>query len=222
MKSPRLKFRRGLTMIELLIGLVITGLVMAALASITFAVAQGWTASDGTQNLQIQSQQVYTRVRYNLASALYIGLVNAGSLNGSATTPGCVVYWANDSVNADGKPEIGEMALIQHDAVNQVVTLYYCMPYASMTGTQQTSAAGSISYATMTTSTWPATFEALSFVKKTVLGRNVKGATFASYWNTSTTQRPLVEFCLVLNRPPQFSTTLYGVALLRSPMTQPL
>src|ERR1700722_8939947 len=106
-----------MTLVELMVGLSITAIVMGALAGLTYGVACGWKATDGTQALQLQSSQVYDRVRDYLSSAKYRAQGAPGSLDGSAATPGSVCYWAahNWGGLSDGAPQAGEMAMIAHD-----------------------------------------------------------------------------------------------------------
>jgi hypothetical protein len=68
---------------------------------------------------------------------------------------------------------------------------------------------------------WVTTFKGLNYVTGAKLGTSVKGATFVADWFSSTTQRPMIEVTLVLNRPPQNSVTQYAGILLRAPATQP-
>jgi Tfp pilus assembly protein PilV len=213
----------GFTLAETLIGLAVTAIVLTALATFTLAIAQNWTVDDGTQQLQAQSDQIYQRVRFNLASAKYIAQVQTGSLDGSAATPGSVYYWAVDDWRgvSDEAPQVGEMALIQHDPTTGTLWLYQPIAYAKMTGAQQTAASTTLTYANLTDPTWPATFKALNYVTATALGTSVTGAVFALNWMNSTTQRPVVECTLVLNRGTQSQSTQYGSTTLRAPYTQP-
>jgi hypothetical protein len=215
--------RSAFTVLEMILAISISSVVLAAMATMTLSVSRGWTALDGTQSLQIQSALSYNRIRYHLSSAQYIGGVVPGSMTPTPTTAGSVFYWAYDGLNgvSDGKPEVGEMALIQHDTTTNTIWLYQPIAYSSMTTTQQTSANVVISYASMIDPTWPATFKALSYVTKTALARNVQGAIFNAMWLTSTAQRPAVEFTLLINRAPQPAATQYDIAVLRAPNTQP-
>jgi hypothetical protein len=209
----------------MMIAMAISATVMSALAAVMLSVSQGWQAGDGTQSLEVQSAQVNARVRHYLSSAKYIGAVSAGSLNGSATTPGYVFFWAYDGWlgQQDGGPEIGEMELIVHDPTSQTLWLYQTIPYATMTTSQQTAAGQGLNWSNIDSASWVATFEGLlnNYVMRTPIGHNVTGATFAVDWPTSTTQRPVVEYTLVFNRSPQGTATQYDTAMLRAPTTQP-
>lgn len=203
----------------------ISAIVLSALAVVMLSVSAGWQASDGTQSLEVQSAQVNARVRYYLSSAKYIGAVSAGSLNGSASTPGYVFFWSYDGWKGqqDAGPEIGEMMLIAHDPSTQTLWLYEPIPYASMSNAYQTAASQGLTWANIDSSSWVNTFESLttSYVQKIAIGHNVAGATFAVDWPTSTTQRPVVEYNLVFDRSPQGSATQYDTVMLRAPTTQP-
>jgi hypothetical protein len=206
----------------LLIGLSISAIVLTALAAASYAVAQTWESDDGTQQLPIQATQVVARVRHYLSAAKYAGLVQPGSLTGSATG-GYVFYWANDNWGgtSDSVPQIGEMALIQHDPTTGYLWLYQPIPVAQMTPAQITAAGTVITWAEMNDPSWVTTFKGLNYVTAAKLGTSVKGATFVADWFSSTTQRPMIEVTLVLNRPPQNSVTQYAGILLRAPATQP-
>jgi prepilin-type N-terminal cleavage/methylation domain-containing protein len=219
--------RSAFTLIELLIGMVITSIVLLALSGVTLSVAQGWSASDGTQALQIQSAQIYARLRHYLSSAKYITQVTPGSLNGSAAG-GCVCFWAYDggSYPADGLPQAGEMAMIQHDPTTQTLWLYQPIAYSSMNTSQQGAANTTMTWATISALSWPVTWAGYvtqppKYVVATAIGHNVKGALFAVSGMSSTTQRPVVEITLVLNRSPQPASTQYETIVLRAPGPQP-
>lgn len=219
----RRRFALGFTVVEMLIGMVITSLVLAALAGISLSVTQSWAESDGTQTLGLQSQQVYARVRHYLSSAKYIGLVNAGSLTGTASPPASIFFWASDNWLgiSDGAPEIGEMMEIVHDPTTDTLWLYQPIPAASMNAAQLAAAGTVLTNAEINSQTWATNFESLSYVTQTALGTSVTGCTFDAQYLTSTTQRPVVEVSLVLNRAPQTASTQYGSVLLRAPTTQP-
>jgi prepilin-type N-terminal cleavage/methylation domain-containing protein len=215
--------RRGFTLIELLIGLAVTAMVLSALAAFTLSAAQGWTANDGTQGVQGQSGQVYDRVRFQLASAKYIAQVQAGSLTNPAARPGSVFYWASDNWNgiSDEAPEVGEMALIQHDPTTGTLWLYQPIAASAMTPAQLSAAGTTLTYAEITDPGWVTEFEGLNYVTRTALGLDVTGATFAVENMNSTTQRPVVEITLVVDRSPQAPATQYDTVTLQAPSTQP-
>src|SRR5580704_10727781 len=154
MKTSTRTIRRGFTLVELMLGLAITALVMAALAAFVGAVGQGWEGSDGTQDAALEARQAYVRVQNQLSSALYVGQVMAGSLDGSAATPGGVFYWAQDT-NGDAGPQTGEMALIQHDPTTQTLWLYEFSPAGG---------GSSLTYANITNPATPVAFKALAAV----------------------------------------------------------
>ena len=141
------------------------------------------------------------------------------------------MFWVADNWggSADGKAEVGEIEVIQHDPVTHTLWLYQTIPVALM-NIGQKAAAGSVwpyttaftvpSYITTFTAPTPTGLYG-NYVSRTALGRNVIGATFAVNWMTSTTQRPVVECTLVLSRPPQLTTTQYEAITLRAPAAQP-
>src|SRR5271167_1048296 len=67
-----IRSRRGMTFIELMIGMAITAIVAGAIAAGTMAVSTQWNANSGTQSLQFSASQVYARVHHYVSSALYV------------------------------------------------------------------------------------------------------------------------------------------------------
>jgi hypothetical protein len=204
----------------MLIGMAITSVVLLALAGAALAVGDSWIAADGTEQLGIQCAQIFNRLDYYLSPAKYIAQVQPGSLNGTAAG-GSVFYWAVDDYNgvADEAPQLDEMAYIVHDPVAQILWLWQPIPLAQMNTTQLADAATTLTYAEFTNPAWITTFKSIS--SATPLGHNVSGATFAVDDLTSTSQRPMVEITLALNRAPQPTNTQYDAVMLRAPDTQP-
>jgi hypothetical protein len=208
------------TFIEMLIGMAITAVVLLALAGATLSVADTWVAADGSEQLDIQCAQIFNRLEHYLSPAKYIAQVQPGSLTGTGAG-GSLFYWAVDNYNgvADEAPQLDEMAYIVHDPVAQTLWLWQPIPLAQMNTTQLADAATTLTNAEFTNASWVTTFKSIS--SATPLGHNVTGATFAVDDLTSTTQRPMVEITLALNRAPQPTATQYNAIMLRAPDTQP-
>ena len=74
---------RGFTFIELMIGLIITAMIMAAMAAVLTGVAEGWQAGNVSRSTQMQANQIYTRVQKILSGAKYVILpTNGGTGSG--------------------------------------------------------------------------------------------------------------------------------------------
>src|SRR5262245_42961476 len=89
--------RRGFTMVELCMGLVVLGIVMSALAAFSYAMSETWQASDTAQSLYVTGNQSVARLQNIIRSSKKIGLVRTGSLDGSSTSKACVVLWRSDA-----------------------------------------------------------------------------------------------------------------------------
>jgi len=53
--------RRGFTLVELIIGMVVTAMVMLALSVVTFAVANGWQSAEAADNATHRLHQFLNR-----------------------------------------------------------------------------------------------------------------------------------------------------------------
>jgi Tfp pilus assembly protein PilV len=223
MIERRRKFRRaGLTFPELIIGMVITAIVLTALAAVTLAVTEQWTNNDGTETLQLQASQIATRVQHYVSSALYIVQVTPGSLS-SPTTPAGVLLWSfqGSPYNANTEALAGELSYIYSDGAG-TLWLYQPMAYSLMTNSEQTASAVALPFATISAAGWAtSTFIKYNYVQGTVIGRNLQGVYFNADWVNSTTQRPLLEFTIALSRGTQSLTNQYDVAVLRAAAPQP-
>lgn len=213
-----------------MIGLTITAIIMAALATMMTAVASGWTDQNLTQSTQLQANQVYARIQKTLASAKYF-VPSSGT-----STASYIIFWRLDGypngATSDGIPEWGEIGMIIQDPTTSSLLLYQTtLPCANVLAATQ------LTWTQMQALT-PATIEGWPFIQKTVLGGpgsstsnsgfRVTAATFYanSNWlsNQGTTsqaaQLPVVEVTLTCARNGQ-SMTLYNTSTLRSPTTQP-
>jgi type II secretory pathway component PulJ len=219
--------RTGFTLAELMIGMLVTALVLAALAAFTSAVAEGWNQSDGTQDAALEAHQAYQRLNHYLSSALYIAQPQAGS---SSTS---VFFWANDNWNSDGInagdecPELGEMNLIQFDSTTNTIWLYQPIAPTAMNSSALTAASTPQTYSEITATSAPAAFLADEFYTQIPLAHDVTSASLDCIGINSTTQRPIVEVTMTLSKTDaatgQTTSTFtqYGSITLRAPTTQP-
>jgi len=211
--------RRGFTLAELMIGMLVTVLVLSAMAAFVSAVAEGWNQSDGTQDLALEAHQAYQRVDHYLSSALYVAQPASGASSS-------VFFWANDKWNYNGVnagdecPELGEMELIQYDSTTNTLWLYEPIAASAMSSNQLSAASAAQTYSEITGSSEEATFLADQFYTQIPLAHDVTSATFDSVGNSSAGQRPLVELTLVFSKNGQ-TLTQYGTVTLRAPSTQP-
>jgi type II secretory pathway pseudopilin PulG len=201
-------------LIELLVGMVVVSLVMLALASVLFTVAQGWGDQDISQSTQLQANQIYAKIQSYLSSAKCVTLSSAGPSGGG------IIFWRADD-DQDGQIQEGELALIIHDPITHSLYLYSsALPYTGQAATVCTLSQFSA-----------AEIEAFPFIQKQTLGGpgdqpddgtrlDVTG--FQLYLQPAPTdgsQLPVVEFTLTLAKNGQI-LTLYNSSTLR-PSTQP-
>lgn len=213
---------RGFTLVELTMGLVITTMVMGALAAFSYAMSTAWRASDSAQSLFVTGNQAVARIQSIVRSSKKIGLVRTGSLSDPNARAACAMLWRKDS-NADNKIQFSEIALLSYENNN---LYYYDVQFpATMTQAQRDAvdtAVGVVS-ADLNDSTAPEDFKSLSYVVgnpvigKKIIGADdlkVTGAQFATISNS--TMRPCLEFALQLSKGSAKSTYLYGIAAVRS------
>ncbi|MGA3065312.1 MAG: prepilin-type N-terminal cleavage/methylation domain-containing protein [Tepidisphaeraceae bacterium] len=213
--------RGGFTFIELMIGLVITAMVLAAMAAVMTSVAEGWQAGSISQSTQMQANQIYARVQKILSGAKYVILPTDGGSGSS------ILFWANDDLIADSTVEAGELGLIQLDSATNTLYLYEAAP--NLTGSQLAAAQTPLNWSTLQTLT-PSQFISWSYIQPTPLGGpgtsgnpnalQVTGANFFVTGLGSTTQLPIIEFSLSFDKNGQ-SATLYNSTTMRGPTTQP-
>jgi type II secretory pathway pseudopilin PulG len=208
------RHKRGFLLAELLVGLVIVAIVMLALASVLFAVAQGWEDQDVSQSTQLQANQIYARVQSYLSAAKCVTLSNPGP------TGGGIIFWRADD-DQDGQIEEGELAVIVQDPITHSLYLYRATaPYLGQAATTCTIS----QFTAAEIESWP-------FMQQETLGGpgnqpddgtrlDVDG--FQLYLQAAPTngsQLPIVEFTLTLSKNGQ-SLTVYNSSTLR-PSTQP-
>jgi type II secretory pathway pseudopilin PulG len=115
--------RRGLTMVELIIGTVILGMIGLAVASFTVATSTGWRNSEETYRVANLGTRSSQQVQDRLSKALAIVRPAPAT---QPTSSSYVFFWSNDAYGtaSDGKAQFGEMALLEYDAAAQAVYLY--------------------------------------------------------------------------------------------------
>jgi Tfp pilus assembly protein FimT len=202
----RARCRSGFTFAELMMGIVVTSLVTLALAAFSYATAQSWRRSENGQSLYMAANQTAARMTQIMTAARQVGLVRAGSIDGTATGA-AVMLWKADT-NSDGKISFSEVAMIQHDPSTHEIKYYEANPPTAADDYL-------MSTSFISGSTAPESFRALTYVTGKKLSRNVLGAVFTVASSGSHTQRPIFEFGLKFTRDVQ-SSTLYGSAAMRS------
>jgi hypothetical protein len=216
----------GFTMAELMLGMIITSMVMSAVAAVMISVTEGWDQGKYVQAVSVSLLQLQVRLGRIFQGAAYVAQSQSGSLSGTGS-PAQIFFWMNDTWGGspDGIPQWGEMGLIVYDAPTQSLYLYSAIPTSQMTAGQLTAAGAEVSWSQASGASAIAAFEGNSWVKKTTLagpGPNavtgdttvVTGAHIAVDWLSSASQKPTVEFQVAESRGGE-SATMYGSFVLR-------
>lgn len=217
--------RRGMTIIELSMGLLVTGMVMASLAAVWSAVGQTWSNTSSSQQVSLSGNQAALRFEDLLRQSKYICQYTTGSMDGSASKAASVLLWKSDTwsvapaTSADGKPQLGELLLIEHNLSDQKLYVYEPLASSAMDASQKIRAAGVATWSDLSASATPSAFKSYDFVKRKTLAESVSGATL--YVPAQTTgARQAMEFSLKISRGGT-STVIYGTGALRGATTKP-
>jgi type II secretory pathway pseudopilin PulG len=114
-----LSARRGFTLIELILGAAVMTMVLAALAALTLAVADGWRDAETPQGTRVSMSRGANRFLEMIRSARYLGWAGQKS-DGSGSV---VLVWERDEQNA-GTMQLSEIVLLEFAVGPKTVTLY--------------------------------------------------------------------------------------------------
>ena len=209
---------RGFTVMELCFGMVITALVMAAVATFLMAVSQSWRHSDQVETSTMRAWQATVRLGRAVQDARLIGAYSAGDIDAATPTPAAVLLWAKDT-NGDGKIQGAECAMIEHDDVQQTLRLYHA---------GQGDAAVVIPWSTFTSAAILSNFKVGRAY--TPVARGVERVRFAAFGTTGTAHSPMLEYTMKIvargsnagQRDDHGSRVVeYGTCAIRAPAKQP-
>lgn len=214
-------------MVELIMGLVITTLVVGALAAVSLAVSSGWkqmfppvnTSSSApapvaAQSPSVSAIQAMLRMQNVLRQARLVAFVRGGSITGSATPGAAVVLWKGDD-NADGLIQFSEVTLIEHNVPDKALNLYTVQFPREWSEADKAAHDFTVAYSLLSSASAPQDFKALQYVQARPLARDVTGATI-SVQDAGGGPRPCVQFSLKLMRGVT-SIVQEGSATLRAP-----
>lgn len=105
-------YRNGLTLIELLVAMIVTGIVMAAVATLAYALSSADDATDDTSRKQAQVRFATLRISE---------LIRHSKLICCATADDLAIWQADD--NDDGQINIGELVYIESGAAQDHLQL---------------------------------------------------------------------------------------------------
>lgn len=131
---------RGLTYVELTIGMAITAVLMLALSTFAVAISAGWKHSDDEFKARSANTRSVSQIHDALRNMLCIVQANVGDADGGAAYLFC---WQNDTNGgaADNRAQFGEMALVEFDPATKTVWLYEAKDTSAMTTAEKNSAA---------------------------------------------------------------------------------
>jgi hypothetical protein len=211
--------RRAFTLIELCLGLVVTSLVMGAMAAFSLAMSTAWKSAESSQSISLLANQTIVRVQNEIRQCKLIGAMRSGTSGGSGDVV-AVLLWKADT-SGDGLIQGNEVSLLEYHATSHTLRLYYA---------GQPDASGTWSYDhTFTDENTLESFKTnRSYV---VLARNVYGAAFQTSGTSGTSKNPSLHFGLKLMVDDTRSsgaadgtrklTVQYGTATLRAPLSAP-
>ncbi|HQY88172.1 MAG TPA: prepilin-type N-terminal cleavage/methylation domain-containing protein [Tepidisphaeraceae bacterium] len=115
---------RGLTLIELVMGISIMAIVLTALGAFTAAAGKGWQNSTQTQGENAVMQRVAKQFERVAGEVLYV--VQTQNTDSARKTNGYLFCWNDDSITgaANGVAEIGEMMLVEYVPSKNTIWLY--------------------------------------------------------------------------------------------------
>ncbi|HMB95130.1 MAG TPA: hypothetical protein VKK61_03745, partial [Tepidisphaeraceae bacterium] len=195
------------------LGLVITALVMSALATFSLAMCSAWVGSGQVQALTLRGNQIAMRIQNEIRNARLLGACRAGSSDGSAAGA-AILIWKNDT-NGDGLIQGSEVEMIYHDTANHQLVLYSGTSSDVATWSYSTVFTNAATIGTFQTGRTPTQF-----------ATNVYGAMFQTSAATSTTLNPSLQFAIkILSNDSSPGTPQvfveYGAATVRAPIAQP-
>jgi Tfp pilus assembly protein FimT len=202
---PRRVHHRGFTFVELMMGIVVTAIMMAALAVFAFGVGDNWEDTDQAQSAFLAASAGVDRLNLLVRSAQLIETSpTTGSLNNSTGPASCMIWTDNNP--ADGLIQYSEMTLLKYDQTNQRLVKITIPSTASNAATQAASLLSDASFA------------ALPNTIITPVVNDVSACQIFSVNPTSTTLHPSLEFVLQMKTSNGSSAELvYSTVTLRGP-----
>ena len=100
------RHRRGLTLIELMVAVVVTGIVMSAVATLAFAMSSANKATDDTSERQAQVRFATMKMSELIRHSKLVCYVNANEL---------AIWRADDTPGGEGQINAGELAYVETD-----------------------------------------------------------------------------------------------------------
>jgi hypothetical protein len=218
-----------MTLIELVLGMLVTSLIAAGAASISMAVSRGWRATESSSRTDLVKIRAMAQLQKLFSEAKLTGVWRAGSLVPN-NTPAYVMVWRADD-DMDGKIQLAELALVEHDSTNQRILLYQASFPTSFTAAQKTAANVTMADDCIYDANAATDFKANTYASAGVIAGKVNIADPVATATPVTgmvlrpldsiyTNRPCVEYTVAFGASSGASVE-YGSAALRSPALIP-
>ena len=221
------QLRRGLTFVELVIGMAITAMVAVAVSAVMTSTSRGWEHSREIEQQTSQTSMTMVRINKVLRNAKQIGAVRVGGISGGVGQPATVLFWKAD-LNRDGKIQFSELAMLEHDpdgdAGEQIPAksvVYWEVKYpAAWTTAQKQANDFEISQDTLRSDSEISPFRTgfPTLVRPSVLATGVAAVELHRI-DSPTTLRPALEYMLKFDNGGE--VTKYGRTTLRAPAIPP-
>ncbi|MFT3785245.1 MAG: prepilin-type N-terminal cleavage/methylation domain-containing protein [Tepidisphaeraceae bacterium] len=218
---------RGLTLMELMVGLVITSVAMLALSTFVSAVSNGWTHANSTATTAVTVDRTSSQVDSVLRNSLAIV---QKKLPTSSSKSSYLFVWRYDGAGGiqDGVAAVGEMNLLEFDPTTYTIWLY--APYAeSAMSASQLIDAYTTNWGDLSSPTVAEAFKTRSCVapRRAIVGPGSATATTVSrvlsgYFDCRTNSGgstvALYNFSLVPGNATTPASSLYGGITTRNPL----
>jgi len=215
---------RAFTLMELIMGMIVTGLVMSAIAALLSAVAMGWEQNGKSQASSVYRVQTHARIQRILKGVKQLGAVRTGSVNGSGPGAGVMVWKSDD--NGDNKVQFSELALLVHEGAVGTADgklSFYDVAYPSHWTQAQCDAADNapplLTQDDVYKDSSIDTFRTMAYVHKQLVASNLVGVVFTRTDGADIT-RPSLDYVLKFDKDNDVQIE-YGTTSVRTPTTLP-
>ncbi|CAN5695626.1 hypothetical protein BH09PLA1_BH09PLA1_30730 [soil metagenome] len=199
--------RRGFTLVEMCLGLLVTGFVSAAVAAFLLAVSACWNQSENAQTGAVRNSQFTSRLSQRIRDAKRIGKWRNGSANNAG-----FIFWQGDA-NSDGLMQSSELGVVRFNAVDQTID---ACTYVVPSGGSDTV----WSKANLKDANAIEAFVAVA-TSATPLIRDVQAATLTVSQEQSTVRAPMASWALDFVQPDGTISQQTSLVSMRAPSTPP-
>jgi hypothetical protein len=211
---------------ELIMGMIVTGLVMSAIAALLSAVTMGWRQSGHAQANSVHRVQAHARIQRILKGVKQLGAVRAGSVNGTASPAAAVMIWKSDD-NGDNKVQFSELGLLVHEGAvgtSDGYLSFYDVAYPSSWSQEQRTAADNAPPVVTEEDVYKDssidTFRTMTHVRQQLVASHIVGVAFTRRDGADIT-RPSLDYVLKFNKDNEVHVE-YGTTSVRTPSTLPV